>query len=355
MKLGERFFIVFGLLAGVVALLLSPISPFKFDDRGATTGQMSGDTALINLTQPEEIAFKELTIPYLRSRDYQSSLGGLREVDRNAQFTSYLTDYQSDGLKINGLLTVPNGEQPEGGWPAVVFVHGYIPPDEYRTQEKYQDYVNYLARNVLVVFKIDLRGHGSSEGQSGGAYYSADYVIDTLNARAALASSDFVNGDAIGLWGHSMSGNVVLRSLAAQPEIRAAVVWAGAGFSYQDLQEYGISDASYQRPPTTSPRQQFRDNLFNTHGRFNPESDFWQQVAPTNYLGDLRGAVQLHHAVNDNVVDIDYSRNLDSLLDSANVEHQLFEYQDGGHNLTGSAFNTAMQRTTDFYLQHLRD
>src|SRR3972149_5220919 len=155
---------------------------------------------------PTPFPFQELTIPYLRERDYESSLGELTRYSDNGSYTAYLTNYESDGLKINGLLTIPKSEPPEGGFPAIVFVHGYIAPTIYQTTERYNDYVNYLAKNGFGVFKIDLRGHDASEGEASGAYYSGDYVIDTLNAYAALESFDLVNPNRIGLWGHSMAG-----------------------------------------------------------------------------------------------------------------------------------------------------
>src|SRR5258708_7215977 len=52
---------------------------------------------------------KNLTIPYLRQLTYSSKLGDQQQVDQNANYTSYLTSYTSDGLNINGLLTVPTG------------------------------------------------------------------------------------------------------------------------------------------------------------------------------------------------------------------------------------------------------
>jgi dipeptidyl aminopeptidase/acylaminoacyl peptidase len=149
-----------------------------------------------------------------------------------------------------------------------------------------------------------LRGHGSSEGEASGAYYSGDYIIDTLNAVSALQAADFVNKDKIGLWGHSMAGNVVLRTIAAQPDIQAAVIWGGAVYTYQDLQEYGIDDNSYRPPTQTSERNRRREELFVAHGQFTPDSDFWKAVAPTNYLTDIQTPIQLHHAVNDEVVSI---------------------------------------------------
>lgn len=298
---------------------------------------------------PTPLPFREMTIPYLREREYKSSLGSLETFSQNQNYTSYLTSYDSDGLKINGLLTKPTGQQPSGGWPAIIFIHGYIPPTFYQTTTQYSDYVDYLARNGFVVFKIDLRGHGNSEGESSGAYYSSDYIIDALNAYSALQSSDFVNPQKIGLWGHSMAGNVVLRSLASSPNIPAAVIWAGAGYTYSDLAAYGIDDNSYRPPQISSERARKRQELFDTYGQFDEESLFWQQVAPTNYLKDLKSAIQINHAINDDVVSIEYSRNLKNLLEKASIPIELNEYSSGGHNINGISFTQAMQKTVEFF------
>lgn len=297
---------------------------------------------------PTPFPFQEMTIPFLRSRTYESKLGGREVSYRNGSYTAYITSYTSDGLLIRGLLTEPLGERPQNGWPAIIFVHGYIPPETYKTTENYYDYVDYLARNGFVVFKIDLRGHGASEGEPGGSYYSSDYIIDTLNARAALQSSGFVNPEKIGLWGHSMAGNVLFRAFAAKPEIPAVVIWAGAVYSYEDW-KFGISDTSYRPPSNDSERQRKRRELFDTYGQFNPESPFWKLVAGTNYIKDLKGAIQIHHAIDDSVVSIEYSRNLMTLLKDSDVVHELHEYAGGGHNISGQSFTQAMQRTVDFF------
>jgi uncharacterized protein len=302
---------------------------------------------------PTQMPFAELTVPYLRNREYKSSLGDREVAFQGSNYTAYLTSYDSDGFRVNGLLTIPAGDVPEDGFPAIVFVHGYIPPTLYQTTGQYADYVDYLARNGFVVFKIDLRGHGNSEGEPGGGYYGSDYVVDTLNARAALAASDLTELKKIGLWGHSMAGNVVMRSMAGQPEIKAGVIWAGAVYSYLDWQKYGIDDNSYRPSQTSTQRQNRRQELFERHGSPSASSVFWQQVAPTNYLSDLKGAIEIHHAVDDTVVNIGYSRDLIALLDKTNVPHELFEYDFGGHNITGASFVTAMQRTVDFYKEHL--
>lgn len=322
-------------------------------------------TPLSTSGQATLMPFYELTTPYLRERAYKSSLGPLEKVSENSQYTSYLTSYSSDGLKINGQLTIPkkdsgsiNGTQDKQSrmtdekWPAVVFVHGYIPPGQYKTLQNYSQYVDFLARNGLVVFKIDLRGHANSEGESGGAYFSSDYIIDTLNAVAALKSAEFVDPEKIGLWGHSMAGNVVFRAFVAKGNIPKVVIWAGAVYTYSDFNEYSISDNSYRFPPKDSERYKKRVALFEIYGAFDPNSSFWKMVPPTNYLDGVDGLVQVHHATNDNIVSIEYSRNLMRILDGTGIPHELYEYPSGGHNLTGSSFNQAMERTANFLKNH---
>lgn len=310
--------------------------------------------AIPGVATPTPFPFQELTVPYLRSRAYKSSLGDLALVSENASYRSYLTSYDSDGYQVNGLLTIPAGDQPIGGWPAIIFIHGYIPPTQYQTLERYTDYIDYLARNGFVVFKIDLRGHGQSEGEPGGGYYSSDYIVDTLNARAALQSSDFVDPDKIGLWGHSMAGNVVLRSMAARPDIPASVIWAGAVYTYENQRKYGINDNSYRTPSNQPQRIRRRQELFDKYGSPSAQSEFWQQVAPTNYLSDLKGAIQVNHSVDDDVVNIGYSRDLMDLLDKTAVPHELHEYASGGHNISGVSFNEAMQDTVSFFQKYLK-
>lgn len=303
----------------------------------------------IKLNDESETAFYEITIPYLRGREYDSQLSKLVLYFQDSSYTSYLTSFNSDQYQVNALLTIPSGQQPEGGWPAVVFVHGYIPPDEYETTGNYESYVDYLASADLVVFKIDLRGHGDSEGEPSGAYYSGDYVVDVLSAYNAIQKADFVNSERVGLWGHSMGGNVVFRAFVAAQNIPAVVIWAGAVYTYDDFSEYCISDFSYQRPSNDSPRARDRQRLFDTHGYYSTDSGFWRMVPATNYLEDVSGAVEIHHAVNDNVVDIGYSRGLVEVLEDTTIRHKLYEYTSGGHNITGASFTSAMDRTASFF------
>ena len=343
----------------VFAILASTKAKIPINGENQTQKIQNPSTQLIN-PSPTPFPFQELTIPNLRQRKYQSKLGELQKNYENQSYTAYLTNYDSDGFKVNALLTIPNGSVPriptesgEVGWPAVIFIHGYIPPTQYNSVQNYYDYVDYLGRNGFVIFKIDLRGNGNSEGEPGGAYYSADYIVDTLNAYSALQNYPLVDKDKIGLWGHSMAGNVVMRSLAVKPEIPAVVIWAGAVYSYVDMQEFGINDSSYQPPSNSTERSRRRQRIRDTYGEPDLKNFFWRQIAPISYLNELKGVIQIHHAINDNVVDIGYSRQLMSLLNKISVKHELIEHSSGGHNISGSAYIEAMRKTVEFFKNNL--
>ena len=57
--------------------------------------------------------------------------------------------------------------------------------------------------------------------------------------------------------------------------------------------------------------------------------------------------------MDDNVVDIRYSRNFNSILDKTSIPHELNEYASGGHNFTGSTFTQAMDAAIEFYKKYL--
>lgn len=356
-KLDKKFWILFILIDLIIFLtVLFFFTNHSTEKSSNPITNIKSQVAKSQTVSPTPFPFQEITVPYLRSQKYESKLGEMAAQSQGVDslYSAFVTSYNSDGLKINGFLTKPNSEMPQGGWPAIVFVHGYIPPAQYSTLgEAYSSYADYLARNGFVVFKIDLRGHGDSEGEAGGGYFGSDYIIDTLNAYSALQSSGFVNPSKIGLWGHSMAGNVLLRSAVVKQDIPAVVIWAGAVYTYTDREKYGINDASFQMSSLSPSRQSRRRELIAKYGDPSNASEFWRQVIPTNYLSDLKGAIQINHAVDDTVVDIGYSRDLGLLLDKTSVPHELNEYTNGGHDIEGANFVEAMENTVEFYKKYL--
>ena len=218
-----------------------------------------------------------LAIDAMRQREYPGSdLIIEQTLAPGSKYRQYIASYQSDGLKINALLTVPNGARPASGWPVIIFNHGYIPPTVYRTTERYVAYVDAFARNGYIVFKPDYRGFGSSQGTPVSAYYSPNDTVDVLNAVTTMQRYANADPDRIGMWGHSMGGNITLRALVIDPRIKVAVIWAGVTATYYDMlynwhpAKYGTPDQNARRsrpsiPPASLARA--RRILRPRHGR----------------------------------------------------------------------------------------
>jgi dienelactone hydrolase len=311
---------------------------------------------------PTEVTFavgRELTLEYLRNLVITGSEITIEQkLADGPNYHQYLASYISDGNQIYGLLTVPFGEPPQGGFKAIVFNHGYIPPTSYRTTERYTAYVGYLARSGFVVFKIDYRGNGRSEGEPEGSYFSPGYTIDAIAALKSLQRMDIIDPHGIGMWGHSMAGNLVLRAMEMEPDIRAGVIWAGAVYSYDDFTKYGINDTSYRPPPTqqgggeSQARSRSRQ-IFDTYGRPDTSVDYWKAVSLTENIEYLTSPLQIHHAQDDPVVNIGYSLDLAAVLNAHGKEYEFYTYKGGGHNLVSPYFDQAMQRTVAFFKDHL--
>jgi dipeptidyl aminopeptidase/acylaminoacyl peptidase len=288
-----------------------------------------------------------MSIAALRGRSYPGSdILIEEELEPRSGYRRYYASYLSDGLRIYGLLTEPEGEPPPGGWPALVLNHGYILPEVYSTTESYAPHVDAASRHGYVVFLIDYRGHDRSEGDALGAYADPGYTVDVLNGIASLRRFPIVDPDRIGMWGHSMGGYMTLRAMVISPDIRCGVIWSGVVGSYQEL------TYEWPRPgPTPTPRPETpspRTDWVAQHGSPEDNPEFWASVSATSYLSDLSGPLQLHHASPDDQVPVDWSIRLEQRAREAGKAAELFLYEGDNHNLSGN-FSTAMTRTLDFY------
>ena len=294
-----------------------------------------------------------LTIESMRQRQYPGSQVFIEEeLTRGANYDRYIASYRSEGLKIHALLTVPFGEPPATGWPVIIFNHGYIPPEQYRTTERYVAYVDNLARNGFIVFRPDYRGHGSSEGVPSGAYSSPNYVVDVLNAFTSMKTYPGADPNRMGMWGHSMGGYITLRSMVIRDDIKAGVIWAGVVGSYEDLLCCWRRSSSASAP-TRSPTRSWRGSLSAIYGSPEENPGFWDSISASAYLADLSGPLQLHHGTADTEVPLQFSETLYDEVQAVGGTVELYVYPGADHNLA-APFSLAMQRTIEFFNRYLK-
>lgn len=299
-----------------------------------------------------------LSIVEMRKKNYPgSNLVIEQTLTDGAGYHQYVASYLSDGLKIYGLLTVPAGQKPENGWPVVIFNHGYIPPEQYRTTERYIAYVDGFARSGYIAFKSDYRGNGNSEGQPEGAYYSPAYTTDVLNALSSLKKFKEADAGRIGMWGHSLGGNITLRSIVVKnDDIKAAVIWGGVVGTYDDLMNNWQRRVSYKPSPRElSLRNRRRADLIDKYGTPDNNPTFWNSIDPNFNLDFIKAPVQLHAGSSDEEVPWQFSKGLKDRLEQAGKIVEFYTYPGADHNISGSSFNTAMQRSLDFFNKYLKN
>jgi predicted acyl esterase len=125
----------------------------------------------------------------------------------------------SDGVRIAWTLRFPNVRPPAGGLPAIILEHG---GSETRESEGPVLTARDFTRAGYVTLTYDRRGNGGSTGA--GDLASPRDVSDLRALRSWLARQPGVSDTAIGAWGGSVGGAVVLNAVAAGVPFAAVTV-----------------------------------------------------------------------------------------------------------------------------------
>lgn len=296
-----------------------------------------------------------LSIHSMQQKAYPGSDLIIEEtISTTASYTSYLVSYTSENLKQYGLLTVPKGPKPKGGWPVILFNHGYIPPAQYNTQTSYASMITPLASAGYIVFKPDYRGNGSSDGTPLQPYISPDYITDSMNALASIKRYADANPQKIGVFGHSMGGNISLHELEITQAFKAAVIMAGTVGDQTSILKWWqqrITDHSIvgNDLDTSSVVMQ----MVREHGDPASNASYWDQIDQTKYLQAISAPVQLHVGTADVMVPVTFSSQLNELLQKQGKTVEYHSYQGADHNLAPYTA-TAMRSAVTFFDKYLK-
>ncbi len=297
-----------------------------------------------------------LAISVMRAKAYPGSdLVVQSTLPGGAGYNRYIVSYQSDGLTLFGLLAVPTGAKPAGGWPVILLNHGYIPPPEYSSADSYGAIVPPLAEAGYIVFKPDYRGNGNSPGTPCQIYICPDYVTDSLNALASIKKYKDANPDNIGVWGHSMGGNVTLHEMVISHDLKAAALMAGVVGSYSDILDWWKRRVASGVLTTQNDieTQQLVDQMVSLHGTPQTNPDFWNAIDPTNFVSDVNAPVLIQVGTADTVVPPSFSQELAGRLQSAGKSVTLHVYPGADHNLAPDT-STAAAEAIAFFNQQLK-
>ena len=253
--------------------------------------------------------------------------------------------YRSDGLKEFALAQQPASNVPKGGYPVIIFAHGYTSPVGYDTANtQYASILNWYCGHGYLVFKPDYRGYGHSEGLPVNGLYSPSDTYDVLNLAASLGSYHGANASRVALIGHSMGGGIVLRAGVASHglPVKAIVTMAGAVASLPTMTYHWTGSVP---PDVATARRQ----ALSSEGPPSQDPAYWYNASATNYLSSLTAPIQINQGLTDASVPPTFADDLNSELTAVGRPHEYYAYPNTGHLFANPAsLNLFLTRSTAF-------
>ena len=139
--------------------------------------------------------------------------------------------YLSDGLKVKGMMAVPDGPGP---FPAIIFNRGGNRDFGGLDARTFAATTAMFVQAGYVVVGSDYRGNGGGEGRE--EFGGAD-VDDVMSLIPLLRREPKVDGKRIGIYGSSRGGLMTYEALARTTDLKAAVVESGLSDSFQTVRD----------------------------------------------------------------------------------------------------------------------
>jgi len=284
--------------------------------------------------------YEQYTIDSLRGRTYGGgNIEIVETLEDNDLFTRYRIRYPSDGLIIYGFANVPKGDGP---FPVIIGIHGFVSTTDYQTLDYTTPALDTITQYGYIVFHPDLRGYPPSD--SGDNLFRVGMSIDGLNLIALIKSASgpselFAKAatENIGLWGHSMGGDIVLRALTVSSDVKAAVLYSslsGDEIKNAQLLFNASADPIFQQELGVAPA-------------------IVERISPMYYYKDISAPIQLFHGTADQAVPVTVAEETCKLATDAGVNIECIYYPEEGHTFrrrVTDQFNGAMTYFLKTYL-----
>ena len=294
-----------------------------------------------------------LSIEAMRADRHTATLTFERPLEDGPSFSAYLVSYRSSGLKVYAMVAVPNTPKPKAGFPVLVANHGFDPtPDSIvsRPGDYYRDVPDIYAREGFLVVMPDYRGHNISEGLEFTTGFLATnyYTLDVLALLSALPGLDDADLDKLFMWGHSLGGEIALRTLLVDGSILGASLWSPVGGSlWEQAYHYSwydsIDDTDSHDKPKARMDELSRD-IDKLGFPFDPDNS-----EPGRFLHFLNTPILVHHAKDDGEVPYIWSELLATKLELQNKTYTFYSYESDMHFFKDELQAIAVARDVRFF------
>lgn len=314
-------------------------TPYPTPTRAPTWTPESTSTAQGIISTPDP--FNVYTMNMLRMRQYGGGeVTKLEAMGKTDGFTRYFISYPSDGLKIYGFISIPFGKGP---FPMIIALHGYVNPSEYQSLDYTTDAADGLARQGYLVIHPNMRNFPPSD--KGDTLFRVGYAIDVLNLLALVKQNagqpglfEKANADRIGIWSHSLGGDVALRVAVVSRDIKAIVLYSSmSGDEQKNSQFFNdmLGSSETEKELLASPQS-------------------FAAISPATYYKDISAAIQIHHGTADTVVPLAWAKETCQALMDAGRQVDCRYYEGAEHTFRIRDLGQFGPSVDDFFARYLK-
>ncbi len=158
------------------------------------------------------------------------------EVTEEVPYIEEEVTFENGDITLAGTLTLPEGEGPH---PAMILISGSGPQDRDESLEPiaqikpFRLIADHLTRHGVAVLRYDDRGVGGSGGTFATATLT-DFASDAEAAIAYLRTRDDINGEQVGILGHS-EGGIIAPMVAQNADAAFIIALSGTAVSGTDM------------------------------------------------------------------------------------------------------------------------
>ncbi|MFG3498881.1 alpha/beta hydrolase family protein [Streptomyces sp. NPDC047928] len=240
---------------------------------------------------------------------------------------------------VHTLLSLPDGTP--GPVPAVFLVHGG-PADHDR--DAYDGVVHSLVASGFAVARVNYRGstgYGPRWRRAFSRGVGLTQVDDLVSVRADLTARRLIRSDAVGLWGTSWGGYLVLLALGTRPDL-----WQ-AGIAVKP-----VADCVAAHRTTTPALRALDERLFGGTPDDVPER--YARSSPIHYAAAVRAPLLVAAATHDVKCPPGQVRGYLAALRAAGVRHEALWLDSGHDGYDGGDHVAVLRRAVAFLDRELR-
>lgn len=225
-----------------------------------------------------------------------------------------------DGLKMYGLMTIPNGKELKD-LPMVIYPHGgpYGPRDRWGFDNRAQ----LLAHHGYLVVQLDFRGsggYGKKFEKEGYTYWGTKMQDDITDATKWAINQGYADKDRICIHGVSYGGYASMQAVVREPDLYKCTI-PDAGIYEVELQWKKADSFKGNR----KARQNYFKQMFGTY----EDQAVLDSRSPALNLENLKADIFLVHGTEDVRVPIENAYFLEKKLKEKGVKYKTMYKKDG--------------------------